>query len=196
MVAIIPSILAQALVFPRAGEGTMNRAEQITFLPDPQFLVPSVFWSKKKMDWQVERKWWRNAPVLPKLENNGLRPLLMQDGSIVWAEPLIEGFISLHREPVYIEDNTAFMDEEFAESSLSYFRYWVSAEKVVQITGNNYKTIIRKLLPEAKELHEKLGKLGFRFENVPSMILYYNRFFADDSLVINNMVPNNMLLRE
>ncbi|MEM1220511.1 MAG: hypothetical protein AAGH79_16435, partial [Bacteroidota bacterium] len=41
----------------------------------------------------------------------------------------------------------------------------------------NYKKCIRRYLPEAQDLHRRLGKRGFRYKNVPQMIRFYNRFY-------------------
>ena len=55
--------------------------------------------------------------------------------------------------------------------------YYLMVEGVLhEINDSNYKKQIKKHLPNATDLHKRLGKLGFRFENIPDMIQFYNKF--------------------
>lgn len=72
--------------------------------------------------------------------------------------------------------------------------YWIGKDLFEPITHTNYKSIIPKFLPEAKFLHKKLGQVGFRFENIPSMILYYNRFFSEESSEELENLPVHLLI--
>lgn len=56
-------------------------------------------------------------------------------------------------------------------------RYYLKFnDQVEKITPYNYKKIIATHLSNAPDLHQKLGKPGFRYENIPSMVNYYNQF--------------------
>jgi|GEM_PF-7127203 len=48
--------------------------------------------------------------------------------------------------------------------------------KIVEISPSNFKRAIKQYLPNAKYLHKRLGKVGFRFENLASMVKFYNNF--------------------
>ena len=47
--------------------------------------------------------------------------------------------------------------------------------KVEAITPGNYKKLIKKYFIAVPELVQRVGKRGFRYKNVPSMILHYNK---------------------
>lgn len=55
--------------------------------------------------------------------------------------------------------------------------------EVIEITSGNYKKIIKRHLPNAKDLHKRLGKVGFRFQNISSMVEFYNNFRAKQQYV-------------
>ena len=58
--------------------------------------------------------------------------------------------------------------------------YIGTGKEVERINPGNYKRLIQKYLPNAPELHKRIGKRGFRFENLPSMVLYYNKHKTDN----------------
>lgn len=182
----------QFSVLPRSGEGRVLRAESATFWQDPQHLVPSIFWSPAGLDAQIERKWWRKAPILPTLSKNGLKPILTATGEVIWAEPIIEGFLNLYREPVQVDVNNQAMTNTDLSS---VYNYWIGKRYMVKITNSNYKEVVKDQLTGAKDLHRKLGKVGFRFENLPSMVLYYNHFFSTEPLQVNRLSKNDLLLK-
>lgn len=84
----------------------------------------------------------------------------------------IDGAVKLFYEPANIA------------SSIEQNIYYIGFNKEVEeINSRNYKQLIKKYLPEVKDLHQRLGKRGFRYENIPSMILYYNK------LITGNIAP-------
>ena len=188
----------QFAILPKSGEGRMARSDAAVFLQEPQFLKPSIFWSPKKVDLQLNRKWWRNPPNLPELKNNGLERIIVSDGQPIWVEPMIKGFISLYREPVVpqnsmLTNNTSWStNHEDGEPSC---RYWIGRQQFSLITNMNYKQVVRSIFSEANDLHEKLGNRGFRFENLPSMVIYYNSYFAQQPLQINRLSREDLILR-
>lgn len=59
------------------------------------------------------------------------------------------------------------------------YRYFLGVNgEVVEINSSNYKKMIKRYLPNAKHLHKRLGKVGFRFQNISSMVEFYNNFRA------------------
>lgn len=100
------------------------------------------------------------------------------DGNEVVLEKVIEGEITLYRQAYQEED----LFETLGILSPVYetkYRYFIGGEEIVAIDGGNYKTLIHKYLKNAPELYSRLGRRGFRFKNLPSMLMYYNRFKAD-----------------
>lgn len=102
---------------------------------------------------------------------------MMIDGNEIVLEKIIEGKVALYRQ--------AYQDEDLFETlgilSPAYetkYRYFIGGEEIKAIDGGNYKKLIRQYLKNAPELHNRLGRNGFRFKNLPSMIMYYNRFKA------------------
>lgn len=54
-------------------------------------------------------------------------------------------------------------------------------EGLLEVTSYNYRAVIMKYLPNAAEIHKRLGKRGFRYENLVQMIRYYNEFKSPSS---------------
>lgn len=64
------------------------------------------------------------------------------------------------------------------------YRYFLGWDgEIIEITAGNYKKMIKRYLPNAKDLHKRLGKKGFRFENLSSMIKFYNEFRVEEQYV-------------
>ena len=54
-------------------------------------------------------------------------------------------------------------------------RYYLKVGgNIVKLTPHNYKKLIRQHLPELKELHQSLGRIGFRYQQIPFMVAHYN----------------------
>lgn len=99
-------------------------------------------------------------------------------GKLIKVETVIEGEINLYRR-AYREDNFTFTgDASFNTQEETRFIYFIGEKLIEEINAVNYKKLIRQYLKNAPDLHRKLGRFGFRYENVPSMIMYYNRFKA------------------
>lgn len=101
------------------------------------------------------------------------------DGNEIVLEKVIDGEAALYRQ--------AYQDEDLFETlgilSPAYetkYRYFIgNSEGIEAIDGGNYKKLIPQYLKDAPELYSRLGRKGFRFKNLPTMIIYYNRFKAD-----------------
>lgn len=104
---------------------------------------------------------------------------MIVDGNEIVLEKVIDGVVALYRQ--------AYQDEDLFEClgilSPVYetkYRYFIGGgEKIEAIDGGNYKKLIPQYLKNAPELYGRLGRSGFRFKNLPSMIMYYNRIKAD-----------------
>ena len=191
------NVNGQFVVFTNTEVGGIIGAQATNVQPQEQFLMPSIFWSPRKVDLQLSRKWWRNSPEIPAVSNNGLTRIITHNGAMVWAEPIVEGYISLYREPISFGE-TSILDQEnsklnFSQSSLTY-RYWIGDHQLVMINDLNYRNVIKGKLKAAEDLHQKLGKKGFKFENTPSMVLYYNSFYSNEPFTPNKLKRGDLLL--
>ena len=193
MMMSLPSSFGQFVATPRWGAEMPNGTSAASLAQNAQVLMPSIFWSPQTIDFGLNRKWWRNPLKEPNLKNNGLTKIIVNNGSVIWAEPIVAGFVSLYREPVHPANaNTDQVMGSFGTAPAH--RYWVGKQRFVQINNTNYKNVIKTQLDEAGDLHKKLGKKGFQFENVPSMIVYYNHFYANEPLQIHRFHQENFIL--
>lgn len=103
------------------------------------------------------------------------------DGEMVDVQPMITGEIGLYRR-AFQRKNIDHMGEV---TEITWYRFYIGSDKIEEITPKNYRVLIKKHLKDAPELHRKLGRFGFRFVNVPSMIMYYNRFKSDKRMTMN-----------
>lgn len=122
------------------------------------------------------------------LANNEPVEVMKKEGNkkeVAVMYSVVDGSVKLFYEPTEVTEFTRTGEYDFtaiATQEIDIF-YIGTNEEVEQINAGNYKRLIKKHLPNALELHKRLGKRGFRFENVPSMVLYYNK------RVIGNKVP-------
>ena len=107
---------------------------------------------------------------------------LTPNGEEIAVEPLIVGEVSLYRQPY--EESQVRLEVIGPELHVIKHRYFIGGEIVEEINLDNYRPLIKKYLVNAPELHQKLGRSGFRHENIPSMIVYYNRFKSEEPLAM------------
>lgn len=69
--------------------------------------------------------------------------------------------------------------------------YYIGQNRQVElITEKNFKSILKKYLVSSPEIHDRLGKRGFRFENLPFMILFHNKRVTKGVPLTRNDVKN------
>jgi hypothetical protein len=102
---------------------------------------------------------------------------LMIEGVATPAVHLVAGEINLYvvyrTEVQMIPVNDFHYRTGTVESSTFFIGV---GEQLEELKPSNYKKIIRRHLANAPYLHKHLGKPGFRYENIPYMIEFYNRF--------------------
>ena len=104
-------------------------------------------------------------------------------GQSVIAMKVLDGGIPLYECTIVEEQIEAANPFAVAIEQVKVKRFFVGvAEGLVSITPKNYNKVIKQHLPDAPELHQKLGRRGFRYENIPQMIEFYNRFRWKNSL--------------
>ena len=123
------------------------------------------------------------------LGNNGLVSLLSTDNKepIVAAEHMdmeINGVIQLYsvlKEEIELIDMELMsnrLEKEAKDWTLVYNRdYFIGYDKVniEAITPSNFKRIAKKYFSDLPELSGIIGKKGFRYKNLPTIILFYNK---------------------
>lgn len=104
------------------------------------------------------------------------------DGEKLVVEPLIIGEVSLYRQAY--EESEVRLEVIGPELHVVKHRYFIGGDVIEEINFDNYRPLIKKYLAKAPEIHQKLGRSGFRHENIPSMIVYYNRFKSEEPLAM------------
>lgn len=107
---------------------------------------------------------------------------LMADGEKIAVEPLIIGEVSLYRQAY--DESQVHLEVIGPELRMVKYRYFIGGDAIEEINLDNYRQLIKKYLANAPEIHQKLGRSGFRHENIPSMIVYYNRFKSEEPLAM------------
>ena len=109
-----------------------------------------------------------NEPVTILCEGRAIEARQLEKGDVNFFESTYyeNQLISVH--PTSIQTEQVMVRRYFLGNSL----------EVEEVTHENYKALIKKYLPNAPELHKRLGKFGFRFENVRYMVQFYNKFKA------------------
>lgn len=101
-------------------------------------------------------------------------------GSDVLAKHLVKGDMNLYVSNQY-EEKKVFGPKYRKQKTVYVKRYFLKfKDQIEKVTPYNYKKILKKCLPNAPELHRRLGKPGFRYENLPSIVRYYNEFRIPD----------------
>ncbi len=104
----------------------------------------------------------------------------------------VDGPVKLFYEPA---DVIVFEDRSTTITTLEANLFYIgTSNEVEQINSGNYKRMVKKYLPNAHELHKRLGKRGFRFENLPSMILYYNKNILEKNQPITKTEIEKLLV--
>ena len=97
------------------------------------------------------------------------------NGQQVKVAPLVEGVISLYYRMIPISEANLytpfFPDNEPAEVP----QFFVGKEELMRIDEWNYESIIKQVMKDTPELTKRLGRQGFRFENLKQMVIFYNQ---------------------
>ena len=137
---------------------------------------------------------------------------LNTDGTIYYKKSIsakenmnleIDGTIQLYsllKEDIELIDTEAIPNVNrtvTSEFTLAYNRdYFIGFgdDKVEAITPMNFKKVANKYFSDVPELAEMLGKTGFRYKNLPTIILFYNKKITEnkgltkeDKLVVKEM---------
>ena len=108
--------------------------------------------------------------------NNDL-VMIRVENHLLKAEHVVKGPLNLYvytyMKPETIDTGLRTVAAGVSEAK----RYFLGVDgKIVEVSPSNFKRAVKQYLPNAKYLHKRLGKVGFRFENLASMIKFYNNF--------------------
>jgi len=116
--------------------------------------------------------WGTNNPiaVIKKDKNSKNSKLLFLeiDGSIQLFSKVIETY-------ELIESNENSFNEVKTGVIKEYYIGMKQEEEVELIIAANFKKLAKKYFVDTPELAKRIGKRGFRYENLPFMILYHNK---------------------
>ncbi len=99
------------------------------------------------------------------------------DTEIVYMHNVVQGPINLFSESTPI---TAYIwtkengFEAVTTKEVDVFYIGIGS-KVEQINAGNYNRLLKKYLPNSPKLHKRIGKKGFSYKDLPTIISYYNR---------------------
>lgn len=110
--------------------------------------------------------------------------MIRVDNGLVAAQHIVKGplnlFVYSYLRPETIDTGL----REIPAGVVQEQRFFLGVNgEVVEVTSGNYKKMIKRYLPNAKHLHKRLGKVGFRFQNLSSMVEFYNNFRAKQQYV-------------
>ena len=96
------------------------------------------------------------------------------NGKRILVQPVLTGEVNLFRQAYIgrIRSKAKNRGPNFRKKIL--YRYFIGNRQVQPVDTYNYKPLVRKYLARASQLHQHLGKPGFRFENLAVMVQYYN----------------------
>ena len=94
----------------------------------------------------------------------------------------IDGIIKLYsifKEDIYeeTEKSISIKNESFIKWVLNSDKdfYIGSEDETEAITPSNFKRLAKKYFSNSPELVKRIGKRGFRYKNLPSMIMFFNK---------------------
>lgn len=124
-------------------------------------------------------------PFFPAIESNSPVERAFMDMEIVGPLKLfsvLKEDIELIDTEIVHEVNENDANDWFLAYNRDYFIGYSEAE-VEQISPSNFKKIAKKYFANTLELAQNIGKKGFRYKNLPSMILYYNEKMIEGKAV-------------
>ncbi|MEL7123133.1 MAG: hypothetical protein AAFO07_27030, partial [Bacteroidota bacterium] len=99
------------------------------------------------------------------------------DGVDLYAEHLVKGNLNLFLNQQLEKTVLQKPENKYETALVNVKRYFIGVEdQIIEITPLNYKQMIKKYLPHAPDLHNRLGKKDFQFENIEEMFTFYNEF--------------------
>ena len=111
-----------------------------------------------------------NDPVLVKVID-------ANEGHTIFMLPEINGPVQLFSIARQIKEIIPVNGVSFQKVVMNVRRdYYIGHDNEVElITGSNFKKLTKKYFKSSPEILERIGKRGFRFENLPFMILFHNK---------------------
>ncbi|GEM_PF-3248459 len=117
-----------------------------------------------------------NERVIPSIETNNLMEVAMNieiNGAIKLYSVLKEEIELINTEIIEGVPKKSTNNWHLAYNRDYFIGY--SDTKVEAITPSNFKRIAKKYFANIPGLAASIGKRGFRYKNLPTIILYYNK---------------------
>ncbi len=102
--------------------------------------------------------------------------LVNAKGKKILVQPVVEGEVNLFRQSYIGRVRSKAKNRGPNIRKKVLYRYFIGKHRVEPVSAFNYKPLVKKYLKDAVHLHQKLGKPGFRFENLAIMVNYYNHW--------------------
>lgn len=100
-------------------------------------------------------------------------------GEEVCITKISGGELSLYKRMVSISEANLYDPFFPAIAPDSVVQYYIGYDLVERIGVDNFEYVIRRTMSDAPLIIDNLGRDGFRYENLPSMVYYYNNFYGD-----------------
>ena len=144
-----------------------------------------------------------NNEVVSVLATDKKKPLIVEDH--IYMDMEINGVVQLYsvlKEEIELIDTELLsngLEKEAKDWTLANNRdYFIGYDNVnvEAITPSNFKRIAKKYFSDLPELSGIIGKKGFRYKNLPTIILFYNKRITkqgaltkQDKLSVKEIMP-------
>ncbi|MEM6320212.1 MAG: hypothetical protein AAF960_21265, partial [Bacteroidota bacterium] len=108
--------------------------------------------------------------------------LEMTNGETVEVTKVSKGPLGLYTRMVLVEEDNLYDPFFPVLGPDSVAQFYIGGETVERIGMDNFEPIIKREMADATLIVDNLGREGFRYENLWSMVYYYNRL-KTESLV-------------
>lgn len=127
--------------------------------------------------------------VLKKEKNSKVPVLMIQE---------IDGVIQLYSTVKEVYETVVVNEDHIRQVKTGIIKeYYIgnnSTEVVEMIIPGNFKKVAKKYFSNTPELAKRIGKRGFRYENLPFMILYHNKLLSSgETLTATDVKQWNLL---
>lgn len=97
-------------------------------------------------------------------------------GKSVFLNTVVEGSIDLYAKESAVLKPTIPEDpmESYTEMQISYYISKDNFENIEELKISNYKKVLKSVMADNPEIAEKIGKRGYRYDDMEKIIKEYN----------------------
>jgi len=96
-------------------------------------------------------------------------------GHQVQVSPLVEGTMNLYFRMIPISEANQYNPYFPYNEPTEVPQFFIGTTHLMRIDEWNYESVLKQLMTDRPILVKKLGRQGFRFENIRQMVYYYNQ---------------------